>query len=124
MGSFGKSYLNHRRARKITKIVMNAQIIDKVVEDITEPSAQSSMERVIVLIEEALHECDERGWAFAAIDLCSALAKLEAMRGSDGEATRMMNAGIQLPCDDSGSVDADNHASESDKGRNSCDPGA
>ena len=124
MGSFDKSYLHHRRARKITKTVMNAQITDKILEDITEPSAQSSIEKLIILIEEALDECDERGWAFAAIDLCSALAKLEAMRGSGGEANTVMNAGIQLPFDDSGSVDADDHASEFDKARNSGDPGA
>ena len=36
--------------------------------------------RAIALAEAALHECDEHGFVFAAIDLSSAIDKLKAIR--------------------------------------------
>lgn len=40
---------------------------------------RAAIERAIALAEAALHECDEHGFVFAAIDLSSALDKLKAI---------------------------------------------
>lgn len=45
---------------------------------------RAAMERAIALAEAALHECDEHGFVFAAIDLSLAIDKLKALR--EGEA--------------------------------------
>ena len=42
--------------------------------------AEAAIERAIALAEAALHECDEHGFVFAAIDLSSAIDKLKAIR--------------------------------------------
>lgn len=40
----------------------------------------NAIDRAIALAEAALHECDEHGFVFAAIDLSSAIDKLKALR--------------------------------------------
>jgi hypothetical protein len=45
---------------------------------------KAAIERAIALAEAALHECDEHGFVFAAIDLSSAIDKLKVIRAEDG----------------------------------------
>lgn len=40
----------------------------------------TAIDRAIALAEAALHECDENGFVFAAIDLSCAIDKLKAIR--------------------------------------------
>ncbi len=40
----------------------------------------TAIDRAIALAEAALHECDEHGFVFAAIDLSSAIDKLKEIR--------------------------------------------
>jgi hypothetical protein len=40
----------------------------------------SDIDRVISLTETALAMCDDSGWVFPAIDICSALEKLRALK--------------------------------------------
>lgn len=44
-----------------------------------------ALDRATRLVEAALRECDEHGFLFAAIDLSSALDKLESLRANHPE---------------------------------------
>jgi len=47
---------------------------------------QAPIDRAIAMAEAVLHECDEHGFVFAAIDVSSALDKLRAIKdGSETE---------------------------------------
>lgn len=41
---------------------------------------RAGIDRAIALAEAALHQCDEHGFVFAAIDLSLAIDKLKALR--------------------------------------------
>ena len=43
----------------------------------------TAIDRAIALAEAALHECDEHGFVFAAIDLSCAIDKLKAIRSGE-----------------------------------------
>lgn len=45
---------------------------------------RGAVDRVIALVEAALCECDEHGFIYAAIDLCSAIDKLKLLRDQSG----------------------------------------
>ncbi|BDW83672.1 hypothetical protein MACH24_31100 [Erythrobacter sp. Dej080120_24] len=45
---------------------------------------QAPIDRAIAMAEAVLHECDEHGFVFAAIDISSALDKLRAIRDESG----------------------------------------
>lgn len=45
---------------------------------------RDAVDRALALVETALRECDEHGFIYAAIDLCSAIDKLKALRESSG----------------------------------------
>lgn len=48
--------------------------------DLKVQNTENPIERTIALAEATLHECDEHGYVYAAIDVSSALDKLRAIR--------------------------------------------
>ncbi|MEE4211201.1 MAG: hypothetical protein V2I43_18275, partial [Parvularcula sp.] len=53
--------------------------LQKVTDSHPQPGL-SDIDRVISLTETALAMCDDSGWVFPAIDICSALEKLRALK--------------------------------------------